>query len=214
MVYGYEVISRELKNRLESRLNKTAPENIIAPRLQIVGPLLDKYKYVHEDENLSEMYINLLASSMDKDTAQKAHPSFVNVISELSPDEARLLKVISREEILPKLDLKIKVDSGKGYIHAYSNFTLLGEKASLQYPDLTPTYLSNLERLNIINCGSGAIAVSYSNKENYKLLEESVLLKDLLKKYDDQEGQLETSQGVINITDFGKLFISAVINNT
>ncbi len=217
MVYGYEIIGTKLKARLERKLTKTAPENIITPPLQVVGPLIEKYKYVHDNEDLSEMYVNLLASAMDKDSVQKAHPSFVSVISELSPDEAKLLKAISRAKALPKLDIKIRFiepnGQDKGSIYIYKNFTLLGTEAGLLYPDLTPTYLSNLERLNLISCPVDELGSSYTDESIYTALENSELIKKLREKYEVGEKKIQFDKRTIQITDFGKLFIKAVISD-
>lgn len=211
MVYGYEKIGEHLKKKLESRLSAISPDNIIAPPLQVVGPLIERYKYIHDNDDLSEMFVNLLSNAMDKDKVRKAHPSFVNVISELSPDEAKLIKYFSKEDTLPKLDVQIKAKPPEeefGYINVYFNFTLLGEKAGLTYEDLTSYYLSNLERLRIISCTYNS--ESYKNKDYYKPLQESPNLEKIKKMYED-EYIVESKEGVIQITDFGKLFIEAVI---
>lgn len=218
MVYGFDLIKQKLGEELEKRLSSTLPENVVAPQLQVVGPLLEKYKYVHENEDLSQMFVNLLANAMDKNQIQKAHPSFVNIISELSPDEAKLIKIIDIETSLPKLDIKLKykTEDGKddGFIYTYINFTLLGEKAKLGYPELTPSYISNLERLNIISSPVGHLTESYTDGELYKPLEEHVSIKNLqenLKKTNKNQ-EIELVQGIIKKTDFGRLFMAAVLN--
>lgn len=216
MVYGYEFIGAELKTRLERKLTKTVPENIITPSLQVVGPLIEKYKYVHDNDELSDMYINLLAGAMDKNTVQNAHPSFVHVISELSPDEARLLRIISHSKALPKLDIKLRLVSDgkdKGSIYIYKNFTLLGVDAGLQYPELTPTYLSNFERLNLISCPVDELGSSYTDENLYTALENAEIIKELRNRFETENKKLLIDRRTIQITDFGMLFIDAVISN-
>lgn len=211
LVYGYEKIQEQLRERLEQRLSKIKPENIVTPRLQVVGPLLERYKYIHDNEDLSEMFINLLANAMDKDSIQKAHPSFVNIISELSPDEAKLIKTISQETVLPKLDIRVqsKASMESGYSYVYINFTLLGEKAELVYPDLTPSYLSNLERLRIITCNFGS-REAYANKDHYKDLDVDQKLADIKKQYESTH-RVDVIRGIIRVTDFGNMFMNAVL---
>lgn len=215
LVYGYSMFEKRLTTQLALRFEHIPPENIISPKLQIVGPLIEKYKYVHDSEELSDMFINLLASSMNKDTAQKAHPSFVNVISELSPDEARLLKTISNESVLPKLDVtlshKTKEKPDAGYTYIYENFTLLGSKAQLQFPSLTPSYLSNLERLNIISCPVDILAESYTEKAHYKPLKEDAYIVAMQNMVKDNGKEVTLHEGIIRVTDFGKLFIETVM---
>lgn len=44
------------------------------------------------------MFENLLVTSMDRDTASGAHPAFVSMIPQLTPDEAWILKSIDRTD--------------------------------------------------------------------------------------------------------------------
>ena len=64
-------------------------------------------------EELRNMYANLLAASMLKDEKENAHPSFVEIIKQLSPDEAKLLKKISESgDAYPLIDVKLNVAGG------------------------------------------------------------------------------------------------------
>lgn len=212
MVYGYESIKKNLKDRLEKKLSKTSPENIVTPPLGIVGPLLEKYKYVYNNVDLSQMFINLLANAMDKEQIQKAHPSFVNIVSELSPDEARLIKRISKQNTFPKLDIRIKNKETKNhtYHYAYINFTLLGEQSGLSNPEFTPSYLNNLQRLSIISISFGTFSEIIAEKNAYKSLEEHTLVKEIKNKIKENE-EIEIVRGIIRVTDFGEMFMEAVL---
>jgi hypothetical protein len=202
VVYGYDSIKDKLKQRLEKKMSDIPPDKIIKPPLQVVGPLLQKYVFVYESEDLSEMFINLLACAMNSEQTKNAHPSFVSIISE-----------ISTERFLPKLDIVAKVkttENQEGYLPMYSNFTLLGEKAELQNPELTPSYLSNLERHMIIRCSTGMLQDSYTYERVYTPLEEHAFVKKM-KELVLPNKVIEVRKGTIEITDFGKLFISAVL---
>lgn len=51
--------------------------------------------FASEEPDLREMYAKLLATSMDCATSDDAHPSFVSLIQQLTPDEARILRHIA-----------------------------------------------------------------------------------------------------------------------
>jgi hypothetical protein len=216
MVFGFEKIQENLKSRLEKRLVNIPPENIVTPNLQVVGPLIEKYKYVSEDQDLSQMFINLLANAMDKDKVSKAHPSFVNIISELSPDEAKIIKALSKKDTLPKIDIKLqaKKEDGtleSGYHYFATNYTNLPKVAGLAYPELINSYLNNLERIQIISCTSGQFQESFTEKNRYKELEENEYIKNV-KKETENTFEMSIVHGLIRVTDFGKLFIDAVVS--
>ncbi len=48
------------------------------------------------NEELRNLYIELLAKASTKDLNENAHPSFINIINSLSPDEAILLKILNK----------------------------------------------------------------------------------------------------------------------
>lgn len=66
------------------------------PKVIIVGPVLEALKYTFDEQKLREMYINLLVSSMDTEEVKKVHPSFVEIIKQLSPSDAVFLNYLKR----------------------------------------------------------------------------------------------------------------------
>ena len=88
------------KYRLQ--LEQALEEKIVEVRPEVGVPILEKLAYV-SDEELSDLYLNLLAKASVSDTAQFAHPAFIAIISSLTPDEALLLKVMGQQTQFPFL---------------------------------------------------------------------------------------------------------------
>ena len=63
------------------------------------GPIMERLKYLEEDNYLTDLYISLLQKAIDKEKIQEAHPAFFHIIDQLSPDEAMILFVISESPI-------------------------------------------------------------------------------------------------------------------
>jgi len=76
---------------LERVANKVPEEKRIDAHPQLAGPALEGLRYVEEDGIIAEMFINLLARAIDKERVHEAHPAFVHIVSQLSPDEAVIL---------------------------------------------------------------------------------------------------------------------------
>lgn len=72
------------------RLAAVPPERLQDPAPHVVVPALMAVAYTTAGE-LRAMFAALLAKSMDSATAGDVHPSFVEVIKQLTPDEARVL---------------------------------------------------------------------------------------------------------------------------
>lgn len=90
-VWGYERIREWLSIRVTSILAERRAKEIQPPPLSVAGPLIIQMLFASEEPDLREMYAKLLATSMDRATSDDAHPSFVALIQQLTPDEARIL---------------------------------------------------------------------------------------------------------------------------
>lgn len=97
--------------KYRSQLQDVPEEKVIPVAPEIGVPIAEKISYV-SDEQLSDLYINLIAKASTIDTARFAHPSFVNIINNFCPDEAILLKEIRHQEHIAFLSATL-VKKGK-----------------------------------------------------------------------------------------------------
>lgn len=65
----------------------------------IAIPVLLSLRYMEDENPLTELFLNLLARAIDKERCGEAHPAFVRIIEQLSPDEAVILAVLSERRI-------------------------------------------------------------------------------------------------------------------
>ena len=95
----------ETKKLLEEKLSAVPPELIEAPEPHIAVPAIQYISYCMDNEDLRDMYANLLANSMNKVVKNGVHPGFVEIIKQLCPDEAKILKYIMHKETIPIITL-------------------------------------------------------------------------------------------------------------
>lgn len=75
---------------LDNKVKKIPEEKLQNPPLHIVGPTLDYvFKFYHDEEHLRRMYADLITSSMTADN--DVHPSYIEIIKQLSPIDANVL---------------------------------------------------------------------------------------------------------------------------
>ena len=110
------------------------------------------------DEVLRERYLNLLAASMDSATARRVHPAFLEILRQITPDEARIFSLFDTDGPYPVITVQARRKFG-GYTRVeLRNFSLLGEQAGADSPERTPLYIDNLIRLGL--CEMRAARVS------------------------------------------------------
>ncbi|MCD8139284.1 MAG: DUF4393 domain-containing protein [Planctomycetaceae bacterium] len=70
---------------------KVTTEDLVLAPSEVTGKSLEGMRYLSEDSPLTEMFLNLLATSIERDRAFLAHPSFPAILSSLCRDEALIL---------------------------------------------------------------------------------------------------------------------------
>lgn len=210
LVWGGEKIKDWVSTKVAEKLRDVPPENIVSPRPNVAGPLLESMRYTGHEEALRDMYANLLASSMNKNTSHRAHPSYVEVIKQLTSDEARLLSYIGKDcGPIPLLTLRAESKDESGGQDVIRHISLLGKAAECEVCDNMPVYIDNLCRL-------GLIVVSYEQHFTapgiYDELEQSPIIlafKELAEK--DNDWEMAIKKGGIWVTELGKQFSAVCV---
>ena len=176
-------------------------DNLIEPPLSIVGPALEASKYYIDEEKLRLMFAKIVASSMDDRKSSYSHPSFVEIIKQLSALDANNLLLFKHGNRLPILNLLVKKESGSMIpllIHGFLN--------TPEYSDISrmESSLSNLLRLGLV-----VINYNLSMKDNnvYDALEKGKHLQNHMKYLKlNYNYELSSQKGIIELTPLGQNF--------
>ncbi|ESS71274.1 hypothetical protein MGMO_112c00130 [Methyloglobulus morosus KoM1] len=173
-------------------------------------PIAEKLSYVTNDE-LSEMYIELLVKASQAPKANVVHPSFVNIINNISPDEAVLLKSVMHLPGIPFIEVRLQYKEKNEWQTLNSMIPGLFCLTELHYPENVHAYISNLEGLGIFQVRQDIFMVG----ENiYEPLEEDAKIRysELIKTVDDKT--IVFPRGKIEITPFARLLMDACFVNS
>jgi hypothetical protein len=212
LVWGYEKCQEFISTKVADRLKDVPPEDIITPKPSVAGPAIEALRYTGHEESLSDMYANLLAAAMDKNTAEGAHPAFVEIIKQLTPDEAKLIAYFLEDLPFPLVTLRSQHSNFElgGYDVAV-NVSLFGRNANLEFPHLTPTYIDNLTRLGLVSTPKD---FHYIDKGLYKELEASSELESCKKNAIVKEGYVfKVYQHGLKVTNLGEQFGKVCVKN-
>lgn len=93
-ILNKEYSVEETKRLLAAKLDKIDPEKIVEPEPYVAVPAIQAISYTMNSNELRNLYANLLAKSMITDTKETVHPSFVEIIKQMSPIDARVYLLI------------------------------------------------------------------------------------------------------------------------
>jgi hypothetical protein len=219
LVWGYEKIGEYLVPALEERLARVPTENIITPSPTVAGPAIEALRFAGHDETLRDLYANLLATAMNSETAYRAHPAFVEIIKQLTPDEAKLIAFIARLPVIELAFINVRAalvpteaESYRGGQDVLRRFVTLGDRAECAFSELTSSYLDNFERLGLIEIQEGSYWTGAAGDKVYEELQEAPRVQEALARIEAaEERKPEIHRGLIRITSLGRQFIEAAV---
>jgi len=93
----------------------------------------------------------LLHRSRDVRYSEDAHPAYERILTELAPDEARILRLLLLDGPQPSVDVRTGGPLGMISSRLISpGLTMIGARAGCRYVERVPSYLNNLFRLGMV----------------------------------------------------------------
>lgn len=197
----------ETKKLLEKKLENVEPDKIVPPAPYVAIPALQAISYSMDSEELRDLYANLLSKAMNVDTKESVHPSFVEIIKQLSPVDALILKNILEHRVTPLIDLSIEVEQGGQVLHTYN----------ISWIDAYPQSIINISLDNLIHLGLIDIPhdLSYSVHTHYDVVKNTnnyiSAYKALEKVLPSYKGTISEKLKLIQASSLAKLFYKICI---
>ena len=192
-----EYAIKETEMLLAEKLKHIPEEKIVEPEPYVAVPALQQLSYSLDSEELRELYANLLVSSMNADKKSDVHPAFVDIIKQLAPDEAKLLRFFSYQHVIPLVEIRQKSSDGKGFT-VLEKYHLNIPNGVLEMSQNTPVYIENLMRLQLIEIPADA---HYTTESLYTPLETHMVFVGVPSE------SITYDRKIINVTPFGKQFV-------
>lgn len=223
VVWSYEKLEAVLKAKMNKKLKDTDPDDIVPPPIHVAGPTVEAFRYAQDQPELQDMFASLLASSMDKNTQKNVHPAFIEIIKQLSPNEASILKRIFRQHesefekqlITERLKLRpytvarfvqnIELDYvnhskyASGFDHINSKYMMKYESAAMFYTDETGKFIEN----------APTTAVSLDNLLRLKLL--TLTTKPSSNYIAGEDNDILEMTTILYVSEFGIDFINTCV---
>ncbi len=191
---------KEVHMVVENELKKIPVTDIQPPSAKIAVPLLQNAS-ITEEPNLREMYGKLLAGDMNKQKKPFVHPAYIEIINQMSGDDAKLFQhIVEINNSIPVA--RIQFVFGNSYLinampHYFSPLFTEWDpwKASLS--------IENLSRLNIFHLFEGTV-----NGFDYEKIKQEPFVIERLefakKNNPYRELSIKTIEYVIQMNDFGR----------
>lgn len=150
--YKRELDLEAFKVTTAEKVNKIPLENLKEPDFSIIGPALESSKFYINEKEIRELFANLVSSSMDDRKTEHLHHSFVELIKQMSPNDAIIFKFLNNKNFpLPSVRYKA-VFNFSGSNIKISDAIVLNSPLDIKETEIS---LINLERIGLIKIDVG-----------------------------------------------------------
>ncbi|HEY2320192.1 MAG TPA: Abi-alpha family protein [Solirubrobacteraceae bacterium] len=145
----------------------------------------------------------LLRQAARIEADDRAHPAYARILTELAPDEGRILRLQATRGAQPAVDVRAVNLIGVGSTLVAGGMNVIGAQAGCQYRDRVPAYLNNLERLGLIWFSREPIGDPVA----YQVLEAQPDVREAMRSV----SRAKTVQRSILLTPFGEDFCAVCL---
>lgn len=177
-VIAEKILKEKMEKFLYDSFSKTPNEKRVLPDPTIICPLLENVANSFNKEDIVKLYSNLLSAATNKDTVEKVHPAFVNIISQMTPLDAKLFNRLNNPFYLAICNSYTEKSSKQLQdIFLDDEFTEIRADVSLS--------INNLERLGLICVKFNMITTfaSSMHQETINRLKKTRYYKECIQTY-------------------------------
>jgi hypothetical protein len=208
-----EYFETEFATDMAKKIADIPEEDLITPKASVAGPAMQGLAYSLDEPNLKEMYLNLLTAATDGRRSEAAHPSFAEIIRQLSAEEAPLLLMCLAQRAIACVRVKaIIVGTPKNFRLLQNNFMdWRTESGEAEEVPMAPVYVDNWIRLGLVAVSSSEFLTGNEDVDLYSWVEGRPEYGRLREQHDRPGDQMVSfDRGMLRPTNFGLRFREAV----
>jgi hypothetical protein len=209
-LWSWERVEELVVEGVNKRIEKIPEEQRKTPDPEIAVPLIQSLSYTAQNETLREMYLNLLANSMNTAMDKSVHPSFVELIKQMNTLDAKVFdKLASNSGYQKVINPNVSVQNqGKVFINATPEW-FIGWKIDDHDIFEISSSIIRLSKFGLIELMFDRTA----GKEGYDNLKAHVELTSILEAYKvaspNLQLELTATESILYINEYGKQFKNA-----
>lgn len=190
------------EKELEEKIDSIPEEKRIEPDFHTVSVALDNSKFCITNDTLRKMFVNLIASTVNIDTKDIAHPAFAEIIKQMTSTDANLLKIflINSDQPICQIEQKKEIGTETLFVNYFipsgDDISCSVKQASLSITNLVRLGLVAINNLSRIVDEAVYNRMEEQCKIDFANVEDVVLCKN-----------------VVSLTPVGELFLKVCFDD-
>ncbi len=209
MVWGYKQIQDWIEAKVASKLEGIPEEELTEPDPRVAGPAIEAMRFASKAEEIQEMFAQLIASDMTKELKSFVHPSFVEVVKQMSTIDSNVFAVLAQSAGELKYTVRAFKNKNENSFTSHTILVSFGTTPQLSLDEIL-TSINSLDRLGLIEIAD-RYPVTQRHTDSVEKLKQMPVYLELQRAHQDL-GRLDDHQEGIYVTRLGKAFARVCIS--
>lgn len=197
----------KFKEEMLEEVSKIPAETQVEPNYQIASQALENAVYCLDSDELRTMFVKLLGKTCNRNDQSLLHPSYPDIIKQMSPLDARMLIMLKRErETTPLVYYIAKKENSSDFEVCQRNI-ILHDRINADDFHISMS-ISALQRWGIINVN---MQNHFTDSSVYAPFLKTELYRSLEKEHAQYGQIIELQKGVCEVTSFGRAFMHCCV---
>lgn len=192
---------KKFKEEFLKEADSVPEERRVAPDFRIAAQILEDSIYCLNIDELREMFVKLLGKTVDKEAQDLLHPSYPDIIKQMSSLDAKLLMVLKRNPRIPIVNYISKRKGNTGFRMIQRDVVLSEEIQADEFH--IAMSISALRRWGIISVNNGEW---FTDDSQYGIFRQSEFFSSITKEHAQYNESVEIQKGICELTSFGHAF--------
>lgn len=196
---------KQFAEEIRNKNDQIPVENRDSSKIGLAIKAIEEARYQLNEDDIREMYVNLIASTVDNRKNSIVNPRLATVVSQFGIKEAKLMKEIylSDNRSLPTSEIWAFAKDLKYNYKLSQRYVFIHNKPTLQYY----SSIDILKSLGVINATNKRKLTTGNSEQNYKIMKDIIQASKDYKSMKDvlnENEYLEYMPSYITLTDFGR----------
>lgn len=212
---------KQYQKEVADKINEMPEENRDPSKLGLVVKAIEESRYQLNEDDIREMYVNLIAATLDNRKNENIGPRFATIIAQFSPSDAKFMSLFNHTkktpdgylDSLPIFNIKLCSNDNK-HLWYYKRNLMFDEKGSIKaYGDS----IDIIKSFGIVDIIYGSHDEGYENE--FSKVEKHVnsnseyyqrLMKEKNENEDTNYTHIKIEKGSIKLTSLGRRLMDII----
>lgn len=202
----YSLELAKYQTELSKSINSIPNDKRIEPSIHITAQALENSKYCISSSILRQMFVNLISGTMNSDLEEHVHPSFPEILKQLSENDALMLQILKQKNVLPIANIGFRPDKESRRIIFRNISSIIPDGSSVNKCAVS---ISSLVRTGLV---STTFSEYLTDETMYEPIKKISIYSEIETQCIASNKELLFQKGICNLTPLGNEFILSCVS--